>query len=176
MRQWDEEALAEVYDSLAPAIYRYAYRLMGDPDSAQEITAETFQRLLAAFKSGGGPEYHISAWLYRVAHNLAVDIFRRNSHHKPVPLDEINLSQADAGESDYVQKEKESRLRAALWRLTEDQRKVILLRYLEELSSEDTAQILGKPVGAIKSLQHRALASLRRILEVEFVEVEKHIG
>ena len=175
LRQWDEAALAEVYDTWAPAIYRYAYRLMGDPDSAQEIVAETFQRLLAALKNGSGPDENISAWLYRVAHNLAIDVYRKNSHHELVPLEETHLPQADTGESAYIQMEQAARVRKALWKLTGDQRKVILLRYLEELSSEETARILGKPVGAIKSLQHRALSALRKHMVEEDIEANEYI-
>jgi len=72
VKRWDEEALAEVFDRYAPAIYRYVYRRVGDGQTAQDLMAETFQRLLDALRRGAGPREHLSAWLYRVAHNLAV--------------------------------------------------------------------------------------------------------
>ena len=165
-RQFDEQALAEIYDTLSPAIYAYAMRLLGDADLAEECIADTFSRFLNALHAGGGPQDYLKAYLYRVAHNWITDRFR---HARPeTPLDqEINLPASEEVEphntvADELERQE---LRHALALLTPEQRQVITLKYLENLDNAEIAQALQKPVGAVKSLQHRALATLRRILD-----------
>jgi RNA polymerase sigma-70 factor (ECF subfamily) len=87
-RQFDEEALAEIYDTLSPAIYAYAMRLLGDVDLAEDCVAETFSRFLHAVSSGGGPKNYLKAYLYRVAHNWITDRYR---HARPETPLELNL-------------------------------------------------------------------------------------
>lgn len=165
LQQGDQEALAEVYDTYAPALYRYAYRLTGHDDSAQDIVAETFLRLLTALKNGSGPETYLSAWLYRVAHNLVVDFYRRQPEQEPVPLDDVQLPVAEQGEAALLAHEEAGRVRAALWRLTPLQQQIISLRFLEGLSLEEVGQVVQRNLSAVKALQHRAIESLRRMLE-----------
>ncbi|MBN1919793.1 MAG: sigma-70 family RNA polymerase sigma factor [Anaerolineae bacterium] len=161
----DETALAEVYDTYAPAIYRYAYRHLGSPDSAQEIVADTFHRFLIALKHGAGPEQELSAWLYRVAHNLITDFYRRESIRNTVEIDENMPSRAPQTEAAALQREEISRVRAAFRKLPSLQQQVINLRFGEGLSLEQVAQITEKTVGAVKALQHRAIEALRKILD-----------
>ena len=166
IREWDEAAPAKAYDQYAPAIYRYAYRLTGHTETAQEIVSDTFYRLLTALNNGGGPEQHLSAWLYRVAHNLIVDLYRRQPRQEQVALDEAaDVAISDMHEERIVHREEAECIRDALWLLTPLQRQIIVLRFLEELSNEEVAQCVERTVGAVKALQHRALNSLRRILE-----------
>ncbi len=159
VRRLDPESLGAVYDALSPALFRYAFRLLGDGRTAEDVVAETFSRLLAAIRNGWGPQVYLGAYLYRIAHNLAID------HHRQVaslPLEEADLVAAPA-----VQDEDEHArrfARQALWRLTPDQRQVIVLKYYQGLSNDEVAAALDKPVGAVKSLQHRALDALRRML------------
>jgi len=166
IRQWDENALTRVYDQYAPAIYRYAYRLTGHAQTAQEIASDTFYRLLLALKNGGGPEQHLSAWLYRVAHNLIVDFYRRQPEQDQVTLDEaLHVAVSDMHEERILRREEAERVRRALWLLTPLQQQIIALRFLEGLTNEEVAQYVERTVGAVKALQHRALDSLRRVLE-----------
>jgi RNA polymerase sigma-70 factor (ECF subfamily) len=164
-QRWDQAALAQVYDSYAPAIYRYAYRRTGHIELAHDITAETFHRFLVALQHGNGPRVHLSAWLYRVAHNLIVDTYRRSPPQEPVPLDDVDVADTSDHEEDLERREEIARARVALRRLTPLQQQVIALRFLEDMSLEDVALTIDRTVGAVKSLQHRALNSLRRILE-----------
>jgi len=167
--QWNEQALTEVYDTYAPALYRYAYRLLGQQDVVQDIVAESFYRYLLAIKNGKGPDKNLSAWLYRVTHNLIVDFFRRKSDQKIVPLENTPLSESNTSETTLLEREKASQMRVAMWRLPSSQQQVIALRFLEGFSNKEVALVMGKKVGAVKALQHRALANLRRILEEENV-------
>ena len=162
-RQFDEDALAEIYDALSPAIYAYAMRLMGDVDLAEDCVAETFSRFLLALRNGGGPSDHLKAYLYRMAHNWITDQYRRRRPETSLDTElhagsdaEPHIAAAQALEHQEV--------RRALASLTPDQRQVIALKYLEELDNAEIARSLHKPIGAVKSLQHRALAALRRIL------------
>ena len=165
-RQYDEQALAEIYDTLSPAIYAYAMRLLGDVDLAEDCVAETFSRFLNALSAGGGPKDYLKAYLYRVAHNWITDRYR---HARPeTPLDQnLKLTADDKHEphTSVLDEMERQELRAALALLTPEQRQVVTLKYLENLDNAEIAEALQKPVGAIKSLQHRALGTLRRILE-----------
>jgi RNA polymerase sigma-70 factor (ECF subfamily) len=166
IHQFDPQALTEVYEALSPPLYRYAYRLLGNARDAEDVVAETFHRLLLALQRGYGPHEHLSAYLYRIAHNLITDRYRRQ------PLAELELDEALAS-SEIDPLEAVARYRArtvarqALWQLTADQRQVILLKYFEGLNNEEVAATLDKPVGAIKSLQHRALEAMRRLLSLD---------
>ncbi len=165
-QQWDEGALAQIYDTFAPAIYRYVYRHTGHQNTAEEITAETFHRFLLALKHGSGPAEHLSAWLYRVAHNLIVDFYRRQPLQEPEVLDDVAESLAEPDHGEMVEQHMQAeQVRAALRQLTPLQQQIITLRYLEELSHAEIARVVERTEGAVKALQHRALDSLRRILE-----------
>lgn len=163
-RQFDPQALADIFDVYSPRIYRYAVRLLGDSDLAQECMAETFRRFLTALQHGSGPVDHLQAYLYRIAHNWITDTYRRRPPPE-LPLD-LNLPIDPADETaQLVSGEFERQnVRAALALLTPDQRQVITLKYFEDWQNEEIARALNKPIGAVKSLQHRALAALRRIL------------
>lgn len=170
-RCFDLENLAAIYDRYSDRLYAYAARLLGDTDLAEECVAETFARFLQALHNGGGPRDHLQAYLYRVAHNWITDLFRR----QPLLLElDENLNGDDNEEADEaIQNEQErQRLRSALQALTPDQRQVIVLRYFEGWENEQVAAALEKPVGAVKSLQHRAVASLRRWLNNDGKEKE----
>jgi len=163
-RQYEEQVLAEIYDRYSPSLYRYSVRLLGDPDVAEDCVAETFSRLLRALRAGGGPRTHLKAYLYRVAHNWVID-YQRHMQKNEVPLD-AEVAEEDQnrpGEMLQEQLDREA-VRSALFQLTPDQRQVIVLKYLEELSNDEVAAALEKTVGAVKSLQIRGLASLKRLI------------
>lgn len=163
IRQWDTAALAEVYDEFYQRIYRYIYCYLGRVDAAEDLTANVFTRLLSAVRNGNSPRSNLSAWLYRVAHNLVVDSFRRK------PTEDVELGEwLDSGEPDLThtveQKLQLERVRVALRQLTEIQQQVIVLKFLEGMDSREAAAILGKSEGAVDALQHRALLALRKVL------------
>ena len=164
-RRWDESALADIYDTYSPLIYRYVYRKTGDRDIAQDLTAETFHRLLKGLRRGAGPHDHLSGWLYRVAHNLVVDHYRSQPSEPPVSVEDVNPAGDPLQAEIVARKEQVTRVRAALQQLTQLQQKVILLRFLEEMSLQEVALALDRTVGSVKALQHRAVSSLQRILE-----------
>jgi len=155
----DRAALAAIYDEYYPLIYRYIYRQTGDVETARDLAADVFQRLLQALQHQAGPQHQLAGWLYRTAHNLLVDHYRHQQHRQTMPLDEeIAAEDGDMAEA-LDSRLAAERVRAAVQGLSIDQQQVIFLKFLEGLSNEQVARLLDKPVSAVKSLQHRALAA-----------------
>jgi RNA polymerase sigma-70 factor (ECF subfamily) len=158
-----KQDLVRIYEQHSPGLYRYAYRLLGDPHLSEECVSETFSRLLQAVRRGQGPNENVQGYLYRVAHNWITDHYRRRPH--VADLDEELHVDPLGNPADALHRQMEStKVRAALLKLPDEQRKVILMRVLEDWSHEQVAAALGKTVEASRALQHRALASLRRLL------------
>ena len=163
-KRFEAEALEEIFDAFSPGIYRYAYRLLGDEELARECMSETFSRFLAALKRDRGPDIYLQAYLYRIAHNLITDYYRRKTP-PTLPLDvELPADTTDEPPQRLADEMTNQQLRQALTLLTPDQRQVIVLKYVEDWENESIAQSMNKPVGAVKALQHRGLETLRRIL------------
>jgi RNA polymerase sigma-70 factor (ECF subfamily) len=159
----DKNELVEIYDQYSPRLYRYALRLLGDPEVAEDCVAETFSRFLQALKRGGGPTSNLQAYLYRVAHNWVIDYYRSKPAQVQLQpeLADDKLENLLVQVTENLQRE---RVRNALFHLTSEQRQVIMLRFYEDWSHEDIAKLIGKTSQATRALQHRALEALRRML------------
>ena len=159
----DKQDLVDIYERYSPELFRYASRLLDDSDLAEDCVSETFSRFLQSIRGGSQPE-NVRAYLYRAAHNWIIDRYR----HQPLPdlaiNDEISASQED-NPAHAVPKEMErQQVRAAIMRLPADQRQVIVLRFLQELSHDEVAAAVGKTIEATRALQHRAVSALRQML------------
>jgi len=166
-RRQDQVALGEIYDLYARKIYAYLYHRLGDRSLAEDLTAEVFLKMLEAAHSAHFARVSLAAWLYRIAHNLVVDYLRRQPQRETLSLHEdMGLVAGDAA-AEVDKKLRQDRLRAALQHLTEEQQQVVFLRFGEGLSAPQVAEVLGKTEGAVRALQHRALDTLRHILEGE---------
>jgi RNA polymerase sigma-70 factor (ECF subfamily) len=163
-KSYTKQDLIEIYDEYSPGIFRYSVRLLGDKTTAEDCVSETFSRFLGAISRGGGPTENVRAYLYRVAHNWITDFYRRQ------PLPEVQMeidehidpgSNPDEMVSEQFERE---RVRAAILHLPPEQQQVIQLRFLEGWTHEEVAGVLGKNVDATRSMQYRALGSLRRML------------
>lgn len=161
------DEMIAIYEEFNPGIYRYAVRLLRDASLAEDCVSETFSRFLTAIQRGGGPQENIRAYLYRVAHNWITDHFRRK------PLPDLRIEDHEPIESgsnpaaqvaDSMERE---RVRAAILRLPAEQQQIIQLRFLENWSHEEVAEVVGKTIDATRSMQYRALGNLRRILMEE---------
>lgn len=166
-RIFDQAALGEIYDEFSDALFAYAFKQVGDSQTAEDMVAETFKRFLIALERGGGPKEHLRAYLYRITHNLITDLYRR----EPPPsleLDEERLVEKSGDPSGIISDLQEVDLvRRALKLLSPEQRQVIVLRFLEGWTSQEIAQVMEKSLGAVKALQHRGIAALQRILIFE---------
>jgi len=160
--RYDQKALAQIYDLYSPELYRYAARFLGDPTFAEDCVADTFSRFLKAIHKRRGPKDYLKAYLYRIAHNWIADYYRRAPDI--AELKETQPDNSNSPEEEASLRIRKAQTREAILQLTPDQQQVIALKYLQGLDNEEVAQVLHKPVGAVKSLQHRALSSLERIL------------
>jgi RNA polymerase sigma-70 factor, ECF subfamily len=160
----DKEAIVDLYARHSSGIFRYAYRLLGSQDLAEECVAETFSRFLQAVKAGRGPDDNVQAYLYRMAHNWAADQYRRQPQTN-VELDPEEHADHSSNPSTLVHQSLErERVRAALQQLPYEQQRVIEMRFLDDLPHEDVARSLGKSIEATRALQYRALTALRQML------------
>jgi RNA polymerase sigma-70 factor (ECF subfamily) len=161
---YDRQALIAIYEQHNLELYRYAYRLLGDSELAEDCVAETFSRFLRMARDGARPKENVRAYLFRMVHNWVTDHYRR----QPVPqlsLDAELPGDLEANPSLVVARKLEREgVRAALLRLPADQRQVIELRFLENWSHQAVAAAIGKSIEATRALQHRALEALRQML------------
>ncbi len=161
----DFRSLEMLHDCYRPSIYAYFYYRVDDVATAEDLTSEVFVRMvekIESFESRGRP---FLAWLYAIANNLRVDHFRKTSRQPLSELDESLPGEQSSPSSSAEDRLWEECFRKALKNLTEDQQQVIIGKFIEEHSNEEMAALLQKPEGAIKSLQHRALAALRKAIE-----------
>jgi RNA polymerase sigma-70 factor (ECF subfamily) len=169
-RGYDAQALAEIYDSYAESIYRYLFRYVGDAGHAEDLTSEVFLKLLQVLNTPRAPRDNLPGWLYRVAHNQAMDWFRGQGKQVATTLDDdvVPRPQAEVSEdmplAALERRQSQEQLREAIRQLTPDQQRVILLRFGEGLKCAQVAELMGKSEGAIKVLQHRAVKHLRKLL------------
>ena len=160
----DKQVLIDIYEQHSTELFRYAYRMLGDSELAEDCVAETFSRFLQAVRGGRGPSDNVRAYLYRVAHNWITDQYRRQPP-APVALDEeLHATPTDHLTQEVSQRMEQERVRQALRQLPAEQRQVIELRFLENWSHEAVAAALGKTAEATRALQHRAMSALRRLL------------
>ena len=164
-QQGDRAAFSEIYDRHQPAIYRYVAFRVASTATAEDLTSEVFVRLvdrIDRFKYRGRP---LLAWLYTIARNLIADHHRLAGKYAVVPLDEAQPAPDEAPERSAERRFAELGVVKAIGQLTEDQRQVILLKFVEGMDNEEVAAVLNKSVGSVKALQHRALAALRRAMD-----------
>ncbi len=160
----DREMLVGIYEQHNAELYRYAYRLLGDRDLAEDCIAETFSRFLHSTVKHRAEIDNVRAYLFRMAHNWITDHYRSSSP-TALPLESEVLEDASSNPARVVAKEMErERIRATIRQLPEDQQRVIVLRVLEDLSHEEVAVILRKTPEATRALQYRAMKTLRRML------------
>ena len=167
----NKKALATLYQTHKVAIYTYVYyRVEGNGAVADDLTAEVFGRMVAKIHTFNQNGHPLLAWLYTIARNLIADHYRKEQQ-----LDD-GLSRYDhvSGNHDpelFVQLTIESqRLLQALSKITAEQQELVILRFIEGRNVAETAEIMGKRVGAVKTMSRRALASLQRIMEQEGYE------
>jgi len=166
----DPNAFDGLYLLYADRVYRFLLARVGNVDSAEEMTSEVFLRLIEKIdKYNISPKDNVSifsAWLYRLAHNKMVDILRKQKRTKHVAIENaFGLASNENITEEVSVKIEAEHVIDQLQYLNEQQRQVIVLRFLEGYSVAETAQVMQKSEGAIKALQHRSLNSLRRHLQ-----------
>jgi RNA polymerase sigma-70 factor (ECF subfamily) len=167
-QQGKQSALAAIYEQYYDTIYTYIYFRLLDDFLAQDLTAEVFVRMVAHIPSFSYRQQSLLAWLYTIARNLVTDHFRANGSQAVLPLPEELVGHGRAPDDAAHLHLAQQQLAQAMASLTDEQRQIILLRFVEGRRLQEVARQLGKSEGAVKALQHRALAALRRTLVKEF--------
>jgi RNA polymerase sigma-70 factor (ECF subfamily) len=166
--QGNREAFGILYEMYVSRIYNYVYYRTGNPYDAEDLTARVFFRAMHHINNYQDRGLPFSAWLYRIAHNLVANWHRDNSRRPEIPLDDgliTHHSGEDHPEIALLQNEERERLLRLIRRLPPDRQQLLILKFVEHLSNAEIGQIMGRTEGAVKSLYHRTLLSLRDELE-----------
>jgi RNA polymerase sigma-70 factor (ECF subfamily) len=169
-RRLEPSALMQVYDYFYPEVYRYIRFRLHEDNIVEDLAAEVFLQFLEALNRRRGPDRNLRGWLLGTASNLVHDHLRRKYRRKELLLeDELDQTQVETQtpEHSWEVLSLKKDVRMALQKLTPEQQHVLALRFADDRSLEETAQALGKKANAVKALQFRALASLRRHLSEE---------
>ncbi len=167
-KQGEQEALVEIYERYRSSVFSYIFFRVSEQETAEDLTSDVFVRMLSKIHTFVHQDRPILAWLYTIARNLVIDHYRSDGKVESMPIDEAQIS------SDYGLPGKEAQIHLdheclahALESLTEEQRQVIMLKFIDGRENEEVARIMGKNERAIRSLQHRALVALQRVMEQE---------
>ncbi|MEI6044033.1 MAG: RNA polymerase sigma factor [Chloroflexota bacterium] len=175
LKKREAEAVDELLAQYTDRLYNYAYYHSGDHHLAEDIVSETFTRVIEKVDGYVQRDVPFKAWLFRIAHNLLVDHFRRRKRYNSVSLDAVDWDSGpsaaaasdwgagDGGEIAEQLGEREE-IQRAIALLPEDQRTVFILRFVQGFELEQVAAMLDKSLVSIKSLQYRAVRNLRRHL------------
>lgn len=163
----DSEAFSFLYERNVTRIYNYIYYRIGSEADAEDITSRVFYRAFGHINTYVDKGVPFSAWLYRIAHNLIANWHRDSHRRKEVPLDDqLELPvKADHPERAMEKTQEVEQLLQGIRRLSADRQQLLILKFVEDYSNAEIADIMGKSEGAIKSLYHRALIALRSEME-----------
>lgn len=167
--QEDPEAFGLLYERYVSSIYNYIYYRTGNHHDAEDLTARTFYRALkhiSRYVDRGAP---FSAWLYRIAHNVVANWHRDRSRRQIIALDEraMGTLKGEGPAALAEEREEQDLLLQAVRRLPPERQQLLILKFVEQMSNAEIAQVMGRTEGAIKSLYHRTLVALREDLASE---------
>lgn len=171
-RQGNKDAVSQIYRRYIESIYQFVRLRVGDTQGAEDITSTVFEKLIYGLAQGNGPKTHLRGWLFQVARHAIYDSYGKK---QPLPLETIEQWSAPTSEEPEQQVLANiniETLREMIGLLSPDQQEVLLLRFDQQLSLKETADILGKSVGTIKTLQFRAVKRLRQFIERQGMEGE----
>jgi RNA polymerase sigma-70 factor, ECF subfamily len=162
-QQGDRTALEELYLIHFDRIYSYLHMTVGNRHDAEDLTTQTFMRMLESIGKFRFQTAPFSAWLFRIAHNLSMDHFRANRRWQPEDeVPEPHGSEERSAEDEAFQSIGRQSMFDLVDSLSQEQQQVLTLKFVFNFSNGEAATILGKTEGAVKSLQHRALVSLQK--------------
>lgn len=160
----DVDVISSLYEHYNLSVFRYLYYRVGDRQAAEDLTSEVFIRMLRFLSGFHPPSSSFQAWLFQIARNLAADHFRGKNAHQHVELEEHWMAGDETPDTRAEQNLTYASLRKALTKLSEEQRDVIVMRFVAGMPIADVASALNKSEDAVKGLQRRALIALRQIL------------
>ncbi|HRY77056.1 MAG TPA: RNA polymerase sigma factor [Candidatus Paceibacterota bacterium] len=162
----DAEAFGLVYDNFLDRIYRFIYLKVSNREEAQDLAQQAFMKAWEAINGFEDEGLPFSSWLYRIARNLVIDFYRVQKNN--VSLDEgIGIMHPDDLEERMFKSQKQEEIRKALRDLTDEQRDIIILRFVDDLSYKEIGKITKKNPAALRILQHRAINKLRKSVKTK---------
>ena len=168
-RKLDQNALGAIFDRYATDLYNYALRMCGDTVKADNVVGDVFTKFLEQLADGKGPQKNLRSYLYTMTYHRIIDGSRLSRREAPLELADFEPNQNDRQQSMASLLENKLLSDMLIWaiknHLTANQRHVIVLRFVEEFSLRETAQIVSKDVGSVKSIQNRAIIKLRKVLD-----------
>jgi len=151
----------ELYEILWPQVYRFIYYKVQNAEEAEELTQDVFQKVFKQVKNNKINENKVKAYVFTAARNIIYDVWRKKRKKpKVIRLDELSEVGLEIGSNDSAI-EANLMVQEALEQLSLEERRVLQLRILEGYQINEVAEMLGKPLGTIKSLQFRALQKLK---------------
>lgn len=173
-RNLDRKALATIFDLYSPSLYKFISRLIHDPIQSDQMVAAVFERLVEDLGAGKGPRTNIRSYLYQAAYRLVLERFRDTHPYSSLEV-AIRTRDDHTREKDkpalQTQIDEPGTMEALLssmnTELSEDQRIVIILRFLEDFSLKETAEIIGKDVNNVKVIQNRGIAKLKKAMGMQ---------
>ena len=166
--QGDQEAFGVLYENYVERIYNYVYYRTGNVHDAEDLTARVFYRAMHHIQTYSDRGVPFSAWLYRIAHNLIANWHRDRSRHQEIPLsDAPNLHyKGDPPEMALMQSQEKEVLLRMIRHLPAERQHLLILKFVEHMSNAEIGETMDRSEGAVKSLYHRTLLSLRDELDV----------
>lgn len=163
----DSDAFGELYTRYVDKIYNYVYYRTSNHQDAEDLTARVFHRALAHISDYEDRGLPFSAWLYRIAHNLVANFHRDRRRKKLVPLESLILSSFRREAPDQVaeRRDEAEQLLNIIRNLPEDRQQLLILKFVDRMPNAEIGAIMGRSEGAIKSLYHRTLVSLREEMQ-----------
>ncbi len=169
-KKGDSEAFGTLYDTYAPAIYRFALFKVGTKSDAEDITHGVFLKAWKSVRKYREEGHPFSSWLYRIAQNTIIDHYRSSKNHRDIDsLPEDSLSEHPGFEENVDRGLRAELVHKAIRELDDTSQSVLLMKFVNDLSNKEISATLQKSEGAIRVIQHRALKQLKTILE-------KHAG
>jgi len=166
-QEYDEPAVEALYQKYYPKIYNYAFLQMGDAQASEDLASDVMLKMIESMHKYTFRGLPFGAWVFRIARNRLIDLHRRRRRRGEVDLSGT-LSSALASPQVLAERALErGQIQVALKHLTDEQRQVIVLKFIQGFDNRSIGKIMGRSEGAIKSLQHRALGALRRLLYQE---------
>lgn len=165
LKKMNEDAISWVWHAYYSNLVRYAYRLTQNASLAEEVVSSVFERFLEYLNRGKGPRKNIRSYLYRMTYNAVIDTTR--SKYETDPIEESHPDEKSTPEEMAENSDQTVAINKALNTLTEDQRNLILLRFVEGLTMRETAAVMEKSINAIKTMQKRAVNSFRKTPEYQ---------
>ena len=164
-RGGDQDAIIQIYNQYFSPIYQYIRLRVGDGMAAEDIASEVFVGLVKALRGPNAPRHSLRGWLFRVARHKIHDYHGQARKMPTTTLDDwLPTSDDSDPEVQFMRTVNIERARQGLRMLVWEQQEVLVLRFGQMLNLQETAEIMGKSVGAVKSLQFRAINTLRDIL------------